>query len=489
MLQEYFMKDPEHTFFGLGDYCEQKKREKDAPYDNIFLAPKDGMEVKVNSFACFQPNETLDSSPVVCPSLLQWAEYLLTPAIETDDQKTERLQKLGGKPMKHYNMTHTTMKSQSRPTRENTADVVTTSSKELGQSDTTIALQQRGNIAFLPTVADMLTSPNVDANEEEPTSVMLLFRIGEGLQAALRTHDSISKKRKPLGFANNDATIQEGMASFVQLVQSMNKGHNQLDFPAAMDWLGRESKTGDSLMIDLTRPDDIDSSSDESSDSSEQDRDDSDYMDGGGDSKPQHKKRPDGNANLNILSSVCGDVIEETSNDHNTRPDGNATCGDDIEETSSDDEEEISVNESSDSNNILPDALITVLNDKTPNHDEVEDECLQHEDKNSTLGKNKDDGVQHGQLHRDKSGELVDSDEEQEDNSPSNTEKNTLSRGQKKRLRKREKKREKKDRDQEKDQEGDHKSKENNQEYDSSEEVNIRKKRKKKRKTTIKTPV
>jgi hypothetical protein len=55
MLQEYFMKDPEHTFFGLGDYCEQKKREKDAPYDNIFLAPKDGMEVKVNSFACFQP--------------------------------------------------------------------------------------------------------------------------------------------------------------------------------------------------------------------------------------------------------------------------------------------------------------------------------------------------------------------------------------------------------------------------------------------------
>jgi len=39
MLQEYFMKDSEHTFFGLGDYREQKKREKDAPYDNFFMSP------------------------------------------------------------------------------------------------------------------------------------------------------------------------------------------------------------------------------------------------------------------------------------------------------------------------------------------------------------------------------------------------------------------------------------------------------------------
>jgi hypothetical protein len=163
MLQEYFMKDPEHTFFSLGDYREQKKREKDAPYVNIFISPNDGVEVKVHSFTCFQPNENLDSSPVACPSLLQWEEYLL--------QKTERQHKLGEKPMKHYNMTHTTMKLQSRPTRENTEDVVTTSSKELGKSDTTIALQQRGNIAFLATVAEVVTSPNDSAEEEEPTSV------------------------------------------------------------------------------------------------------------------------------------------------------------------------------------------------------------------------------------------------------------------------------------------------------------------------------
>ena len=82
--------------------------------------------------------------------------------------------------MKHYNMTHTTMKLQSRPTRENTADVVTTPSKELGKSGTTekskttIALQQRANNAFLETVADMITSPNDSTEEDEPTSVMLL---------------------------------------------------------------------------------------------------------------------------------------------------------------------------------------------------------------------------------------------------------------------------------------------------------------------------
>ena len=188
MLQEYFMKDPEHTFFGLGDYREQKKREK-APYDNIFMSSNDGVEVKVNSFTCFQPNENLARSPVVCPSLLQWAGYLLSPAIETEEQKKERLHKVGEKPMENYNMTHITMKSQSRPTRENTADVVTTPSKELRKSDTkersdtTIALQQRGSIAFLDTVADMLTSPNDSAEDEEPTSAELLFRIGEALEA------------------------------------------------------------------------------------------------------------------------------------------------------------------------------------------------------------------------------------------------------------------------------------------------------------------
>jgi hypothetical protein len=75
----------------------------------MFLSGNDFEEFKVDSFSCFQPHETLERSPDVCPSLLQWVEYLLTPAIETENKKIERLQKLGEKPMVRYNMTHTTV--------------------------------------------------------------------------------------------------------------------------------------------------------------------------------------------------------------------------------------------------------------------------------------------------------------------------------------------------------------------------------------------
>jgi len=241
------------------------------------------------------------------------------------------------------------------------------------------------NRTSLETLEETITPPN-DSAEEEPTtkntpSVMLLFRIGEALQAAKKTHDGLSLKRKPAGFLDNDAKAKGGIASFVHLVQSINEDENQLDFAAAMDWLERESNTGNSLIINLTRPGDDDSSSDDSSTSSEHNSEDSDYMEGGGDSKPRHKKRtshnkqknldegecpPNENSNLNILSSVCGDIIEEKSDD---------------------DEEEISDNESNERNTNLPDDLFYMLYGKSNHDDEVEDE-----------------GVKDGHQHQDKSG-------------------------------------------------------------------------------------
>jgi len=285
------------------------------------------------------------------------------------------------------------------------------------------------NRTSLETLEETITPPN-DSAEEEPTtkntpSVMLLFRIGEALQAAKKTHDGLSLKRKPAGFLDNDAKAKGGIASFVHLVQSINEDENQLDFAAAMDWLERESNTGNSLIINLTRPGDDDSSSDDSSTSSEHNSEDSDYMEGGGDSKPRHKKRtshnkqknldegdcpPNGNTNLNILSSVCGVANEIKSDDV---------------------EEEISVNESNESNNNLPDYLLNVLYGKSTHHDEVDDDGVQdgqqHRDKSGGLeerqdsdkdDKVEDDGVQDGQQHRDKSSELEetqDSDEDDED--------------------------------------------------------------------------
>jgi hypothetical protein len=519
MLQEYFMKDSEHTFFGLGDYQERKKREKDAPYDNIFMSSNDGEEFKVNSFTCFQPNENLKSSPVVCPSLLQWAEYLLTPAMETDEQKKERLHKLGEKPMKRYIMTHTTMKS--RLTQENTANVVTTSSENTANVDTTTALQQRGNtttalqqrgnITFLETLAEAITTPN-DSAEEEPTSVMLLYRIGEALQAAERIHDSISQKqKKTVGFVNNESKVKGGIASFVQLVQSINEEDNQVDFAAAMEWLERESKTGNSLIIDLTRPGDDNSSSDDSSTSNEHNSDDSDYMEGGGDSKLRHKKRtshnkqktpdkgnsPDnGQSNLNILSSVCGDIII-------------------IDEESNDDKEEISVNESNKSNTNIPDDLFHGLYGKSLNNEEVEDEGVkdgqqhqdnskdgqQHQDNSGGLKEKQvsdqslqsltesqqDDMLQikgtdgKDQPDQDGSGGLEKRQESQQLHSPGKTGEDTMTKSQRKQLRKKERDREKRNRDQEEDQEGYHDSNRNNQEEDSADEVEKRRKKKKKK--------
>ncbi len=45
MLQEYFSKDTQITFFSLGDYREQKKKNTAAPYDNMYLSGNDSEEV------------------------------------------------------------------------------------------------------------------------------------------------------------------------------------------------------------------------------------------------------------------------------------------------------------------------------------------------------------------------------------------------------------------------------------------------------------
>ena len=142
----------------------------------------------------FQPNKTLMSSPDVCPSLLKWAEYLLTPAMETPGQKKDRQQKFGEKPMKSYNMTHT--KIISRPQRENTADVVTTSSDALKNVGTTTveAMPKVVNMSS-EALAEAMTSSNASADEDPTTkntsNVLLLYRVGKALQALKRSIEVI----------------------------------------------------------------------------------------------------------------------------------------------------------------------------------------------------------------------------------------------------------------------------------------------------------
>jgi hypothetical protein len=370
MLQEYFSKDSENTFFGLGDYCKQKKKNTDAPYDNMFLSGNDFEEFKVDSFSCFQPNETLESSPDVCSSLLQWAEYLLTPAIETDNKKIERLQKLGKKPMVRYNMTHTTMES-CQP-QDKTVEVVAASTPEASANEITTAMgampeevDMNSEARAEGARAEATTSSNASA-EEEPTtkntpSVLLLYKIGEALQAAKRTHTST--KRKGLGLAYNEAKVHRGIASLVQWVQSLNQDEKKLDFEGAMDRLERESKKCNPLVIDLTKLGEESASGNDSSVSSTHDSDDSDYKVSNDGSKQGHKKTasrkklktPDKgdsprnkNTSLTMLSNDCGDIIGEESKD-----------------AEEDAKEEISVNEDNNGNNFfLADLFNTEYNDE-----------------------------------------------------------------------------------------------------------------------------
>ena len=99
--------------------------------------------------------------------------------------------------------------------RENTADVVTKSSEELANMVTTTAgvMEEVVNRTFIEMLTEATTSPNA-STEEEPTtkntpSVMLLYRIGEALQAAKRTYDSnLTLKQKPPGFVYNEAKVE-----------------------------------------------------------------------------------------------------------------------------------------------------------------------------------------------------------------------------------------------------------------------------------------
>ncbi len=71
-------------------------------------------------------------------------------------------------------------------------------------------------------------------------SVLLLHRIGEALQAAKRTHDTTNQESA--GLAYNEGKVNDGIASLVELVQSISKDERKLDFEGAMDRLERESQ-------------------------------------------------------------------------------------------------------------------------------------------------------------------------------------------------------------------------------------------------------
>ncbi len=96
-----------------------------------------------------------------------------------------------------YNMTHTTTKS--RPPRDKTVAVVNTSTPEESTNQITQGVLSEevdmNSVAQADDAREEATTSSYPSAEEESTtnnkpSVLLLYRIGEALQAAKRTHEN-----------------------------------------------------------------------------------------------------------------------------------------------------------------------------------------------------------------------------------------------------------------------------------------------------------
>jgi hypothetical protein len=107
MLQEFFCKNSDHTFFELGNYWGQRKKNTKQPLDNLHIIDGLGDETKITNFDMFRPSRDDDLIKKVCPSLLKWANCLLEPYedIEKKDKSELKSDTYQSRPMHSYNIT------------------------------------------------------------------------------------------------------------------------------------------------------------------------------------------------------------------------------------------------------------------------------------------------------------------------------------------------------------------------------------------------
>jgi hypothetical protein len=78
MIQEYFWKNGEKTFFEYGNYMTRKQRFPKEAID-LYMIDGIGTETQIKSFDMIRSNADADVSQDACLSLLEWANYLLEP--------------------------------------------------------------------------------------------------------------------------------------------------------------------------------------------------------------------------------------------------------------------------------------------------------------------------------------------------------------------------------------------------------------------------
>jgi hypothetical protein len=193
MIQEYFWKNGDKTFFEYGNYMPRKQR---FPKDAIDLYMIDGVgqETNIKSFDMIRPTAAADVSQHACLSLLEWAYYLLEPheGVDKNDDRILNNDKNLKRPMISYGITDDEINWK----KESNIDTAGT------------------NATASVTEEDKLLS-KYDWNGENKTSAALIHNIADALKLS---HSRYSKLKKLNNTQQEERNIIElGMLSIMQM--------------------------------------------------------------------------------------------------------------------------------------------------------------------------------------------------------------------------------------------------------------------------------
>ncbi len=122
MLQEYFWKNSDKLFFHFGHYSAQNKRNTKHSLNNLHLIDSIEVETKITSFEMICPSSDADVCIEACPSLLEWANYLLEPYadIESKDDSEVNSDNNQKGPILTYKISDDEIKWKKEPATETT---------------------------------------------------------------------------------------------------------------------------------------------------------------------------------------------------------------------------------------------------------------------------------------------------------------------------------------------------------------------------------
>ncbi len=261
MIQEYFWKHGEKTFFQHGNYMPRKQRFPKEAID-LYMIDGYGTETHIKSFDMIHPNANAGVSKDACLSLLAWADYFLEPHAgidKNDDSKLDSDNDLK-RPMMSYKITDDEI-NWKKETDTNTTGTNATASV---------------------TEEDKLWS-KFDWSVESKINATLRHNIAKALELSHSRYTKLKRMTKEQ--QDEKDTIELGMLSIMQM------HYNETGTEEAKNWkdtftdiftlyIQEYQKSIDSEMIESEQENKEPTEDNESDDSGEDsDEDDSDYVD------------------------------------------------------------------------------------------------------------------------------------------------------------------------------------------------------------------